>query len=152
MISFGLVCHRRFAADAAGGAKGLDDLRAVLVVDDDSGADVPEGWASYEPALAAASPTRDFTGRSSDDVYCACTGGTTGLPKGVLWRHEDIFFASLGGGDPTMLEGPISGPDQLAGRIPDVGLKLVITPPLMHVSAHWTAFNAFYGGGTVVFP
>jgi 3-oxocholest-4-en-26-oate---CoA ligase len=63
-------------------------LREVLVVERD-----------YESALAGASPERDFEGRSSDDVYVAYTGGTTGLPKGVLWRHEDIFFAALGGGD-----------------------------------------------------
>jgi acyl-CoA synthetase (AMP-forming)/AMP-acid ligase II len=146
----GLVVHRRFASDAAGGARGLDDLRVVLVVDDDSGADVPEEWSSYEPALEAASPARDFTGRTSDDVYCACTGGTTGMPKGVMWRHEDIFFASMGGGDPTQFEGPIERPEQLAARIPEQGLHMLVTPPLMHVSAHWASFQALLGGGKVV--
>jgi acyl-CoA synthetase (AMP-forming)/AMP-acid ligase II len=145
-----LVVHRRFATEAAGGAKDLSGLRDVLVVDDDSGADVPEGWEAYEPAIAAASPARDFTGRSSDDVYCACTGGTTGLPKGVMWRHEDIFFASMGGGDPTQFEGPIARPEQLRGRVPEQGLHMLVTPPLMHVSAHWAAFQALLGGGKVV--
>ncbi|MBV9950472.1 MAG: acyl-CoA synthetase [Acidimicrobiia bacterium] len=146
----GLVVHRRFASDAAGGAQGLADLRTVLVVDDDSGADVPEGWASYEQALAAASPERDFTGRTSDDVYCACTGGTTGMPKGVMWRHEDIFFASMGGGDPTQFEGPIERAEQLTERVPEQGLHMLVTPPLMHVSAHWASFQALFGGGKVV--
>ena len=48
---------------------------------------------------AAASPARDFGPRSADDLYILYTGGTTGMPKGVMWRQEDIFFAALGGGD-----------------------------------------------------
>jgi acyl-CoA synthetase (AMP-forming)/AMP-acid ligase II len=104
----------------------VPSLAHVLVVED-----------GYEAALAAASPVRDFAGRTSDDIYCACTGGTTGLPKGVLWRHEDIFFASMGGGDPA--------------HPPEVGMVMLITPPLMHVSAHWSAFMGLYSGGTLVF-
>ena len=52
----------------------------------------------YEDALAAATPTRDFAPRSADDLYVLYTGGTTGMPKGVMWRHEDVFFGALGGG------------------------------------------------------
>jgi 3-oxocholest-4-en-26-oate---CoA ligase len=143
-----LVVHRRFAAEAGAAADALPDLRHVVVVDDDSGDEVPAGWVGYDDALAGESPTRDFTGRSSDDVYCACTGGTTGLPKGVMWRHEDIFFASLGGGG--MIEGPISKPEELAGRVTEVGVAMLVTPPLMHVSAHWAAFQTLFGGGKVV--
>ena len=110
-----------------------------VVVDDDSGDDVPRraGRATTTP-LAGASPARDFTGRSSDDVYCACTGGTTGMPKGVMWRHEDIFFASMGGGDPMQFEGPIRTPEELdRAASPRWAWRMLVTPPLMHVSAHW---------------
>ena len=55
----------------------------------------------YEALLAKGSATRDFPPRSGDDHYILYTGGTTGLPKGVVWRHEDIFFAVLGGGNPA---------------------------------------------------
>ena len=72
------------------------------------------------------------------------------MPKGVVWRHEDIFFAALGGGDPTQMEGPIASPGDLPGRIPDVGGVMMQTPPLMHVSAHWGALQSLFGGGTAV--
>ena len=114
-------------------------LREVLVVERD-----------YESALAGASPERDFEGRSSDDVYVAYTGGTTGLPKGVLWRHEDIFFAALGGGDVLQMGDFIETPAELAARVPDPGMTVLATPPFMHVSAHWLAFIALFGGGKIV--
>ena len=71
-------------------------MRTFVCVDDESGVDVA-GLATddYEEALAAASPERDFAERSGDDLYILYTGGTTGMPKGVMWRQEDIFFAAM---------------------------------------------------------
>ena len=89
-------------------------------------------------------------GRSGDDLYLAYTGGTTGQPKGVLWRHEDIFFAAMGGGDPTTALGPIGEPDELVDRIMDPGIVMLCAPPLVHVSAQWGLFQTLFGGGTVV--
>ena len=146
-----LVIHRQFAPAARDVVSRLDKMRHVLVVEDGSDEQL-EGAVSYEDALAASSPERDFLGRTSDDIYCACTGGTTGLPKGVLWRHEDIFFASMGGGDPTQFESPIAAPEQLSERVLDNPMIAVVTPPLMHVSAHWSAFLNFFGGSTIVLP
>jgi acyl-CoA synthetase (AMP-forming)/AMP-acid ligase II len=111
-------------------------LREVIVVEGD-----------YEARLAAASPDRDFGPRSADDIYIAYTGGTTGLPKGVLWRQEDIFFAGMGGGDVFHSGNYITTPDELVERIPDPGLVALATPPLMHVSAHWLLFSVLFGGG-----
>ncbi|MGZ8752641.1 MAG: acyl-CoA synthetase [Acidimicrobiia bacterium] len=148
----GLVYHRRFAAAVSDARDAAPDLRHLLVVDDASRADVLPGSVPYGEALAAASSARGFTGRSGDDVYCAYTGGTTGLPKGVLWRHEDIFFAAMGGGDPQLSGRPISDPDELPERIPPIGLVELVTPPLMHVAAQWGAFQVLFGGGTVVLP
>ncbi len=60
---------------------------------------IPHDAADYEDALAAASAARDFPPRSADDLYILYTGGTTGMPKGVMWRAEDIFFGAFGGGN-----------------------------------------------------
>ena len=144
-----LIFHRQYAALVQNVAPAVSTLKHLLEVADDSGSPT-HGVAQYEDVLAAASPTRDFAGRSSDDLYCACTGGTTGLPKGVLWRHEDLFFATMGGGDPSGYLGAITAPEQLVERVFQPGLVQLVTPPLMHVSAHWAAFQALFGGGTLV--
>ena len=145
-----VLFSRQFGPRVATVAARLPELHHLVVVEDDTDEPIPDGAVAYEAALAPASPERGFTERSSDDVFCAYTGGTTGMPKGVLWRHEDIFFAALGGGDPTLDKGPLQDPDDLPGRIPDFPLVQLCAPPLMHVSASWGAFNSFFGGGKVV--
>lgn len=103
---------------------------------------------AYEGALAAGTPMDDstVTGRSGDDRYILYTGGTTGRPKGVVWRHEDVFFAALGGGG----QPPITEPAELAERAARRRTRLLPASPFMHGSAHWMALSALYGGGTVV--
>jgi fatty-acyl-CoA synthase len=104
----------------------------------------------YEDALATASPASDFEPRSSDDLYVLYTGGTTGVPKGVMWRSEDIFFAALGGGG--FGQPPITTPEELAERIPaeDARYIAMVSAPLMHGGGQWMAFINFFAGGTVV--
>jgi len=148
----GLVHHRAFA-DAVGSAlKAMVAQRVVLEVADASDAPLSPGADDYEHALVAVGvgDERDFGPRSADDVYCVYTGGTTGLPKGVLWRHEDIFFAAMGGGDPLQLGDVIERPEQLPDRLLRPGMVALPVPPFMHASAHWLAFSTFFGGGTLV--
>ena len=150
-----LVFHRRFGARVAAVVPQVPSLRHLLVVDDDGGeAVIVDGVTGeavdYEIALAATAPMSADPTRSGNDLYIAYTGGTTGLPKGVVWRHEDLFYAALGGGDPLLDKGPITDPDELADRIPDFPMTQLCAPPLMHVSAHWGAFNTLFGGGKVV--
>src|SRR6202044_1446195 len=57
------------------------------------------GGVEFYAAIAQSSPERDFGERSADDIYLLYTGGTTGFPKGVMWRHEDIYRVLLGGTD-----------------------------------------------------
>ena len=101
----------------------------------------------YEDALASVgAPATPSEGRSGDDRYVLYTGGTTGPPKGVVWRHEDIFFAALGGGgDP-----PITSPAELAARAPAGRTRMLPACPFMHGSAHWMGLSTLFRGGTIV--
>ena len=87
--------------------------------------------------------------RSADDLYIIYTGGTTGMPKGVMWRQEDIFFAGMGGGDPVGT--PVTPPEEVAERAPTRG-PLVMFPvaPLMHGAAQLATWIGFLQASKVV--
>ena len=106
----------------------------------------------YEAALAAASPVRpDASGRSGDNLYVLYTGGTTGMPKGVLWRHEDAFFGIFGGGGGGAAPA-VTSHAELAERVKANGgaHRVLPLPPFMHGAAHWRALAAMLGGGGVI--
>src|SRR5262249_45806963 len=99
----------------------------------------------YEAALGASSRERPVVERSSDDLYVIYTGGTTGNPKGVLWRHEDLFFAALGSGNPGG-----EAPDrfeQVAELARARRTRLLPASPFTHGTAHWTAMATLLSGG-----
>ena len=107
--------------------------------------------SAYEDALAVARAVRRSGTRSPDDLYILYTGGTTGMPKGVMWRQEDIFFAAMGGGG--WGSEPITTPDELAGRLgtEESGrIPMLVLGPLMHGNAQWAMWNAFMMAGTTV--
>jgi acyl-CoA synthetase (AMP-forming)/AMP-acid ligase II len=147
-----VIFHRQFAARVAAAATGAATVQHLISVDDGSTEDA-SGSLDYDPALAQASTRRpDGTHRTGDDHYIAYTGGTTGLPKGVVWRQEDIFFAAMGGGDVYQSGNYISSPEELLERMPEIGGTILTTPPLMHVSAQWGVFHSMFAGGRIVFP
>jgi len=156
-----VIFERSFAPLIAEVRADCPRLRHFVVIEDDTPVDGPEGEAAtravtdlgaiaYEDALAAASPAREFGPRSPDDLYVLYTGGTTGMPKGVLWRQEDIFFAALGGGGFGMA--PITTPEELAERVkPDAEVTIgIVNAPMMHGGGQWTTFISFFGGNTTV--
>jgi 3-oxocholest-4-en-26-oate---CoA ligase len=148
-----VVLHRQFLQRAADAAADLPALRHLLVVEDGTDTQTGAVALSYDEALAGATPDRpDGSARTGDDRYLAYTGGTTGLPKGVVWRQEDIFFAAMGGGDVFQSGNFIKDEAEIVERIPEVGGTILTTPPLMHVSAQWGVFHSLFAGGRIVFP
>lgn len=108
------------------------------------------GAVPFTEAEASGSPLRGFARRSADDQFIIYTGGTTGMPKGVMWRQEDLFFSGLGGGAPT--GDPVKSPQELAERVAagGGGITFFPTPPLMHGTSTLTAFIGFNFGQRVV--
>ncbi|MGW6713832.1 acyl-CoA synthetase [Streptomyces globisporus] len=106
--------------------------------------------APFAEAEASGASDRGFAPRSADDQFIIYTGGTTGMPKGVMWRQEDLFFSGLGGGAPT--GEPVKTPQELAERVAagGEGITFFPTPPLMHGTSTLTAFIGFNFGQRVV--
>ncbi len=142
-----LVYHASFAPTIAQIRGELPDLEVLLQVPDESGEDVLPGALDYEEALAASSPERPDLAWSPDDLYVLYTGGTTGRPKGVLWRQADVFFGALGGRRPDGAE--TESVEEVVETARKGRLRFMPTGPLMHAS-HWIAFDALHHGHTVV--
>jgi len=138
-----VIYHARFAPTLARIRAALPQVKLWLQVADDSGEPLLPGALDYEAALAAAEPAPLPADLSPDDLYILYTGGTTGMPKGVLWRQEDILRGALYTGEITTLEA-------LVKRAVAGGIRALPSPPFMHGAAHWAAFNMWHVGGTVV--
>src|SRR5262245_32961551 len=137
-----VIYHASFAPTLARVRAHLPKVALWLQVDDGSGAELLPGALDYEAALADAEP-HEPVGLSADDLYILYTGGTTGMPKGVLWRQEDIFHAALN---------PIGARDlgAVLERAREGGPRALPAPPFMHGAAHWAAFTVWHVGGTVI--
>jgi len=133
--------HSQFAPTLAEVLPDLPDLRVILQVADDSGNDLLPGAVWYEDALAVASPERPAVSWSPDDLYILYTGGTTGMPKGVMWRNGDANIECFGGSSAETLEGIVA---EATG-----GLKSLLAPPFMHGAGHWMSFRTWNMGGTI---
>ena len=148
------VVDRSFVPRVAAIVDDLPELRLALVVDDGSDPvdlSLLPGGADFDESIAAASPDRPrVADRSDDDLYVIYTGGTTGLPKGVVWRMGDAFFGCLGGGDPMRMSGPVTEPAELLDRIVDFEFTFYALAPLMHAAAQWVSFMWFFCGARVV--
>ena len=149
-----IVYHSAFAPTLAAVRDRLPDLQVLLQVPDESGEPLLPSATWYEEALASASPDLDralVDSWSPDDLYLLYTGGTTGMPKGVMWRQADIFVGALGG---RRLDNGQEwrSLEEISEHAVHGGMRVLPGPPFMHGAAHWLAFNAFTNANTVVLP
>ena len=144
-----VVFHGAFADRIETLRHKLPAVRGWLWVDDGSGP-CPD-WATPYDTVATTKPgrVRAAWGRDGDDIYMLYTGGTTGMPKGVMWRQDDIFFtlnaAAMGVRHPEQ-------PDLDAVRTAVVAPGMVALPacPLMHGTGAFTSFGVLDTGGSIV--
>ena len=126
-------------------------LKVFVAVEDGSGADLASiDSVAYPAAIEGQSDARDFGERADDDMFILYTGGTTGMPKGVMWPHKSIFFAALGGGGHFSPLGPCEKPGDIVDRVGDFQMVGMALAPLMHGACWWYACIQLLAGNTVV--
>lgn len=115
------------------------------------GSAAPEGVLGYEALLQSGAPTLSDPQRSDNDLFLLCTGGTTGMPKGVMWPHRSLFLGALGGGGYYFRCPPVSTPQELAALVTSAPpMRYLAIAPMMHGAAMWSSLISLYAGHTVV--
>ncbi len=146
-----LVHERQYADRVANVLPDTPAIKSVLVVEDGSDLDYQRyGGVEFYQAVAQGSPVRDFGERSADDIYLLYTGGTTGFPKGVMWRHEDIYRVLLGGTDFATGEFVADEYDHAAQAVAAPPMVRFAIPPMIHGATQSATWMALFAGHTSV--
>ncbi|MCX6471402.1 MAG: acyl-CoA synthetase [Corynebacteriales bacterium] len=165
-----LIYERQFTQKVAKVLPKAPKLKHLIVIPDEVGPLAADGVSrdiadalnhghltadaiEFTDAIANNSSERDFEERSNDDLYMLYTGGTTGHPKGVVWRQEDVYRV-LGGGTDWFNGVPIDDEWKFANDGAAGGqLVRFPIPPFIHGGSQWAVFQALYGGGkAIIYP
>ena len=142
-----IVYHAAFAPRVASVRGKVPSLEVLIQVADSSGNALLPGAVDYETTLRQTSSAAPAEQPSPDDLYILYTGGTTGMPKGVLWRQADILVAALGG---RGADGKIMQTlDEYVERAKTGAVKTLPAAPYMHGAGHWIALSALHQGNPV---
>ena len=149
-----LVHERRYADRVANVLPETPNVKTILVVED--GTEDPAGdfrkyhGVEFYSALEKGSPERDFGARSADDIYLLYTGGTTGFPKGVMWRHEDIYRVLFGGTDFATGEFVKDEYDLAKAAAANPPMIRYPIPPMIHGATQSATWMSIFSGQTTV--
>jgi 3-oxocholest-4-en-26-oate---CoA ligase len=142
--------HQQFSNKLNNIADALPLLKTYVSINDGSDAKSDLVCVDYEALIEHESEEQVPQLRSGDDQYILYTGGTTGMPKGVVWRMEDVLM-TLGGGIDAVTGEKYPTPEALADKCLQDQTTALALAPLMHGAAQWQSFNAFFSGWKLVF-
>ena len=146
-----VVHERQYSDRVANVLPDTPNVKTVLVVEDGSANDYQRyGGVEFYSAIAAGSPERDFGERSADDIYLLYTGGTTGFPKGVMWRHEDIYRVLFGGTDFATGEFVKDEHDLAKAAAANPPMIRYPIPPMIHGATQSATWMSIFSGQTTV--
>lgn len=156
----GLIFNREYAPRVGAVIDKVPTMRHLIVIEDGTDGDLsslePSAQSTaalhhYADLQANGSPERTFGERSPDDLYILYTGGTTGLPKGVMWRQEDVLHA-LGGCIDAVSGDRVTSDRGLAEKAEASGgqITFLMIPPLMHGAGQWGVLTQMFLGNRLV--
>jgi 3-oxocholest-4-en-26-oate---CoA ligase len=148
-----VVYNAEFAPRVTAIRDRLPHLKVLIQVADHTGNALLPGAVDYESIVATPAPADGMPTPTGDDLYILYTGGTTGMPKGVLWRQHDIFISAMGG-RPFGSSDALTSYDEIAQRAKAAAgaMSLLMLPPFMHGAAQWAAYNLITMGGWIAIP
>lgn len=146
-----LIYHAEFAPRVAAIRDRLPELGVLIQVSDESGNELLPGAVDYEAIVSTPAPAAGMPTPNGDDLFILYTGGTTGMPKGVLWRQDDVFITSMGG-TPYGTSAPMSSYAEIRESAVNAkgSVSMLMVPPFIHGAAQWSAFHMITLGGKVV--
>jgi len=142
--------HKQFSRKLENIKDQLPLLKSFICINDHSDDEnaIEESF-DFENLIINEDESRLKVQRSGDDQYILYTGGTTGMPKGVVWRMEDVLM-TLGGGIDAVTGEKYKTPEEFADKcLQDQTIALALAP-FMHGGAQWQSFNAFFSGWKLI--